>query len=94
MIYRFRKVAIPALLVAVGMTGMPALSQEQWETIEGYCFGCHNDEDWAGSVAFNLMSADEISHEAEIFEEAIRRLNGGHMPPPGAERPATGSTRR
>ena len=66
---------------------MPAWSQDQWQVIENYCFECHNDEDWAGSVAFNLMSADGIAHEAEIFEEAIRRLNGGHMPPPGAERP-------
>jgi hypothetical protein len=64
-----------------------ANSDGQWQVIETYCFECHNDEDWAGSVAFNLMSSDEIPHEAEIFEEAIRRLQGGHMPPPGNDRP-------
>ena len=64
-----------------------ASQDEKWAVIENYCYQCHNDEDWAGSVAFNLMSSDDISHEAEVWEEAIRRLNGGHMPPPGNDRP-------
>ncbi len=55
---------------------------EQWEVIENYCYQCHNDEDWAGSIAFNLMSVDEISHDAEIWEEAIRRIEGGICSPP------------
>lgn len=61
--------------------------EEKWGVIEGYCFQCHNDEDWAGSIAFNLMSPGNISHDAEIWEEAIRRLRGGLMPPPGNDKP-------
>ncbi|MEO8308571.1 MAG: hypothetical protein ABI616_11105, partial [Pseudomonadota bacterium] len=30
---------------------------QQWKLVEGYCFKCHNTEDWAGSVAFDTMSA-------------------------------------
>jgi len=88
MMKRVSRAVIFPVCLAAGVTFVPAVSANEWETIEGYCFECHNDEDWAGSVAFNLMSEDEIAHEAEVFEEAIRRLKGGHMPPPGAERPA------
>lgn len=83
-----------SLKAAVAGTVMLAIfpawtnAQEQWEVIENYCYQCHNDEDWAGSIAFNLMSVDEISHDAEIWEEAIRRIEGGHMPPPGNDRPS------
>ncbi len=45
--------------------------------IENYCYQCHNDEDWAGSIAAFNMSVDEISHDAEIWEEPIRRIEGG-----------------
>jgi len=88
MMKRVSRAVIFPVCLAAGVTFVPAVSANEWETIEGYCFECHNHEDWAGSVAFNLMSEDEIAHEAEVFEEAIRRLKGGHMPPPGAERPA------
>ena len=73
------------LAACLGTTG---LSAKEWDTIEKYCFECHNDEDWAGSVAFTLFSEDEVAHQAEVFEVAIKRLKGGYMPPPGAERPS------
>ena len=91
---RFQKLVFPiislsvaCLSIALPMSAWAANESSQWQVVEDYCYQCHNDEDWAGSVAFNLMSAGEISHEAEVFEEAIRRLKGGHMPPPGADRP-------
>lgn len=91
---RFQKLVFPiislsvaCLSIALPMSAWAANESSQWQVVEDYCYQCHNDEDWAGSVAFNLMSSGEISHEAEVFEEAIRRLKGGHMPPPGADRP-------
>lgn len=84
---RVRKAMFPVMCAAAGMIAPQVFAADEWQVIENYCYQCHNDEDWAGSVAFNLLSADEVPHEAEVFEEAIRRLNGGHMPPPGAERP-------
>ena len=82
------------LLVMTGtlsaVSGFSVSAQDvdsQWQVVESYCFECHNSEDWAGSLAFDLMDSGAIPAEAEIFEEAIRRLKGGHMPPPGAERP-------
>ena len=54
-----------------------------------YCFDCHNTEDWAGGVAFDTMSADAIPQDAKIWEQAVRKLRGGMMPPPGHKRPDT-----
>lgn len=60
---------------------------ENWNTIEQYCMDCHNLEDYSGGVAFDLMSSDQVGEESEVFEEAVRRLKGGLMPPPGEPRP-------
>ena len=58
-----------------------------WKTVQSYCFDCHNVEDWAGGVAFDSMSADAIPQDAKIWEQAVRKLRGGMMPPPGHKRP-------
>ena len=44
-------------------------------------------DDWAGGVAFDSMSADGIPQDAKIWEQAVRKLRGGMMPPPGHKRP-------
>ena len=38
-----------------------------WKTIEDYCVGCHNATDWAGKVAFDTMSADEMAEQLSII---------------------------
>ena len=58
-----------------------------WKTVQTYCFDCHNVEDWAGGVAFDALSADAIPQDAKIWEQAVRKLRGGMMPPPGHKRP-------
>ncbi|HUK03030.1 MAG TPA: DUF1592 domain-containing protein [Steroidobacteraceae bacterium] len=57
----------------------------QWGQIQHYCVECHNTEDWAGSVAFDAMSSDQVPADAKVWESAIRKLRGGFMPPPGAK---------
>ncbi|MGV3592729.1 MAG: DUF1592 domain-containing protein [Gammaproteobacteria bacterium] len=83
--------AVRVALVASGMLAAPAFvaaaEHPEWQSIQTWCTECHNDEDWAGSVAMNLLSADDVPADAEVWEEAIRKLRGGLMPPPGAERP-------
>ncbi len=63
------------------------VSHGNWKTVQGYCFGCHNADDWAGGVAFDTMSAEGIPQDAKIWEQAVRKLRGGMMPPPGKKRP-------
>jgi hypothetical protein len=59
----------------------------QWQLIEGYCFKCHNTDDWAGGVAFDTMSADGVPQEGKVWEAAVKKLRGGLMPPPGSKTP-------
>src|SRR5689334_3948507 len=61
---------------------------KHWAVIEKYCFDCHNTTDWAGGIAFDTLSMDDIPSEAETWEKAIRRLRGRLMPPPGKPQPA------
>jgi hypothetical protein len=62
-------------------------SHGNWSTVQKYCFECHNTEDWAGGVAFDTMSDDPIPQDAKIWEQAVRKLRGGMMPPPGHKHP-------
>jgi hypothetical protein len=68
---------------AAPAAGHPA----QWAALEKRCEKCHNSTDWAGGVAFDTMTFDDIPGDAEIWENAIRKLRGRMMPPPGEEQP-------
>ncbi len=62
--------------------------EQQWELLNEYCVGCHNFEDWAGSLAFDTLSPQSIHDNTDIFEKAVRKMRGRLMPPPGNERPS------
>src|SRR6187551_574820 len=74
-------VAVPARAAA------PDAHGAQWQIIETYCVGCHNATDWAGSVAFDTMSADEVPREGKVWEATIKKLRSGLMPPPTEKQP-------
>ncbi|HEY0341144.1 MAG TPA: DUF1587 domain-containing protein, partial [Steroidobacteraceae bacterium] len=59
----------------------------KWAFFEQYCGKCHNSTDWAGGVAFDTMSPDSIPDDAKELEEAVRKLQGRLMPPPGKPQP-------
>src|SRR5579859_2483087 len=59
----------------------------KWTFFEQYCEKCHNSTDWAGGVAFDAMSQDSIPQDAKELEEAVRKLQGRLMPPPGKPQP-------
>ncbi|MGD8340043.1 MAG: DUF1592 domain-containing protein [Gammaproteobacteria bacterium] len=88
-------VAAAAGVFAIALIGiMPQREAEPWTVVEGYCLDCHNSIDLAGGQAFDHLSPDEISADAEIWEAAIRKLRGGLMPPAGARRPDAASVTR
>jgi mono/diheme cytochrome c family protein len=59
----------------------------EWQMLDRYCSDCHNATDWAGGVAFDTMTPDGVADEAKIWEEAVRKLRGRLMPPPGKPQP-------
>jgi hypothetical protein len=62
-------------------------ADQHWGMLKQYCSKCHNAEDWAGGVAFDTMTPEEIPEQAEIWEHAMRKLRGRLMPPPGKPQP-------
>ncbi len=67
-------------------TGTAAL-RAQWGFVDKYCGQCHNSTDWAGGVAFDTLDPDAVGTDAEVWEEAVRKLRGSLMPPPGEPQP-------
>ncbi len=70
--------------VALGAT--PELDRN-WAFLDKYCNSCHNATDWAGGVAFDTLEQDHVGGDAKVWEEAIRKLRGSLMPPPGEPQP-------
>jgi hypothetical protein len=62
-------------------------ADQHWGMLKQYCSKCHNAEDWAGGVAFDTMTPEEIPEQAETWEHAVRKLRGRLMPPPGNPQP-------
>jgi hypothetical protein len=71
----------------------PAGAQEKWAFLDQYCSKCHNTTDWAGGVAFDSLSADNIPEDAETWEKAVRKLRGRLMPPAGNPQPDSQAVR-
>ncbi len=62
-------------------------SQQELALLDQYCMECHNASDWAGGVAFDVMPLGELDRDAAIWEEAVRKIRAGLMPPQGQPRP-------
>ena len=72
---------------AAPAAGPAAHDDSPWGLLGDRCEKCHNSTDWAGGVAFDTLSKDEIPQDAETWEKAIRKLRGRLMPPPGEAQP-------
>src|SRR5688572_25150383 len=55
--------------------------------IDTYCVGCHNQRAKVGGLALDAIDLANVDAHAEVLEEAVRKLRGGLMPPPGSRRP-------
>src|SRR5437660_10890984 len=62
--------------------------ESQWSTIQTYCFGCHNEFVKAGNLFLNELGPESVAEHPEIFEKAVRKLQGRQMPPPGLPQPS------
>jgi hypothetical protein len=61
--------------------------EPQWAVIEQYCVECHDGAEKAGDRDFDTLSHESVAANAEAWEAAIRKLQGGLMPPAGQPRP-------
>jgi hypothetical protein len=71
------------LLLCLATPVGAADASQHWRILDERCGNCHNSTDWAGSLAFDTLSPDDIGNDAEVWEKVVRRLRGHLMPPPG-----------
>ncbi|MEO6184722.1 MAG: DUF1592 domain-containing protein [Steroidobacteraceae bacterium] len=91
-IHWHKVVIFVAAPVWAACAAMPAVAADsghppQWDLIEPMCGKCHNSTDWAGGVAFDTLSPQDIHGDVEVWENAVRKLRGRLMPPPGEDQP-------
>jgi hypothetical protein len=61
--------------------------EPQWAVLEQYCVECHDGAQKAGDRDFDKLSHESVAANPEAWEAAIRKLEGGLMPPAGQPRP-------
>jgi hypothetical protein len=67
-------------------------ADDKFNFLNENCMDCHNAEDWAGSLAFDLIAPNEIADNVEVWEKVINKLQGRMMPPAGQPRPNNAET--
>src|SRR5688572_21283072 len=63
------------------------LTDTQKDQLDEYCIGCHNFDDFSGSLDLTGYLQGDLSKDSETWEKVIRKLRAGMMPPPGQPRP-------
>jgi len=63
------------------------LDDQQRAQLDEFCAGCHNSDDFSGSLDITVFLNDGLSSHAEAWEKVVRKLRAGMMPPPGQPRP-------
>jgi Protein of unknown function (DUF1592)/Protein of unknown function (DUF1588)/Protein of unknown function (DUF1585)/Protein of unknown function (DUF1587)/Protein of unknown function (DUF1595) len=74
-------------LGAIARAADDDVAHEKWQFLGKYCSKCHNTEDWAGGIAFESLSPENIPQDAATWEKAVRKLRGRLMPPAGNPQP-------
>ena len=80
--YRQVIIALVLVLFTFNAFSQSRADRRQIDQIEEYCVGCHNFEDYAGSLDLETILQDDIGQHSEDWEKAIRKLRAGMMPPP------------
>ena len=55
--------------------------------ITRYCVSCHNEKTKTGGLALDVVARGSVADHAPVWEEVMRKLRAGAMPPPGMPRP-------
>ena len=68
----------------------PAVSHQA--TLDEYCLTCHSRQMKAGGLALQDLSIANVSRDAAAWEQVVRKLRVGAMPPHGVRRPDRATT--
>ncbi len=78
-------------VVFVFLAGVPPASAQTAATeravLDQYCVTCHNDKLKTANLSLQSLDLASAGDHPEIWEQVIRKLRAGMMPPPGMPRP-------
>ena len=60
--------------------------------LEQYCFSCHNERREVGGLALDALDMADVAERADVWEQVIRKLRTGAMPPAGRPQPGKTAT--
>src|ERR1700749_3358753 len=89
---RYRALAMPIALAVL----LPSLNAQQAAAavaapnhalLDTYCVTCHNQRAKTAGLTFDTMDLAHPDKDIAVWEKAVRKLQGGMMPPPGSKRP-------
>ena len=83
-----RRYASTAFAFAILLPASVQAAPDVPAQLDRYCTGCHNPEDWAGSLDLTSLDSAHVSADAASWEKVVRKLRAGMMPPPGKTRPS------
>ena len=72
----------------------PSLEPAYQRTIQQYCLTCHSERLKTGGLSLETLNLSQIPTHAAVWEQAVRKLRVGAMPPFGAPRPDRETTDR
>jgi len=84
----FSSISFAALVLVAGCAKAPeeALA-DRWGMLGQYCTECHSDAERAGELSLEHVTPAAVADHPQIWEQVVRRLRGGVMPPPGGKHP-------
>jgi hypothetical protein len=59
----------------------------EWPMLGEYCIDCHNNTDFTGGISFEGKSPADVHSDPAVWEEVVRKLRIGVMPPREQEQP-------
>jgi hypothetical protein len=73
--------------VAIGLRLHFSAAADPRTVLDRYCLGCHSAAERAGGVALDGSRLDALADNRDTWEDAVRKVRTGFMPPAGEPRP-------
>jgi uncharacterized protein DUF1592 len=82
-----RLLAVSIASLAEALAQAPGTSSGLPSLVQTYCVTCHSQNVAEGGIAFGKLNPDQVSVDADSWENVLRQLRARTMPPVGSPRP-------
>ncbi len=86
--------ASPAVLPQAPAPSAVAADPALGAMLQQYCITCHNQRARVGGLALDTLDLAQVGERPDVWEQVVRKLRTGAMPPAGRRRPDTAVSNR